>query len=131
MFNYFTVDTAIAMLFAFVGCSIRYGELHKKKLASFSWYIIDAFIAIFLGYITWLELTVELEVSLVHTFLVCMLVGNIGSKTLNIVKAIVVHKLESLVSHLVPNLKDYIYVEDKENKDDKHTNDNSELSRKE
>ena len=134
MFEYFTIDTAIAMFFAFIGCAIRYGELHKKKAAAFSWFLIDSFIAIFMGYITWLELTVELEISLVHTILVCMLVGNIGSKVLTIIKAIVVSKVEPMISHLVPNLTDYLHSEEHDNKEiknDKHDDDDSDVSRKE
>lgn len=90
---YFHPDMVFAMLFAFIGCSIRYGELYKLNKFLWGHYIVDSLIAICLGYITYLELTIEFEICVVHTYLVCIIIGNVGSKVLTLVKTFLIQKL--------------------------------------
>ena len=91
--QYFSPNILFAMLFAFIGCSIRYSELYKLNKFAWSHYIVDSLIAMCLGYITYLELTIEFEISLVHTYLVCIIIGNVGSKVLTLVKTFLIQKL--------------------------------------
>lgn len=89
-------EPIIAMVFSFIGCSIRYGELYKTNHYKVSWHLIDSFISICLGYITYLEATKEFSISVTHTYLICIIVGNMGSKVLTYVKAILNNKLNKL-----------------------------------
>jgi len=91
--QYFNPNILFAMLFAFIGCSIRYSELYKLNKFLWGYYIVDSLIAMCLGYITYLELTIEFEISLVHTYLVCIIIGNVGSKVLTLVKTFLIQKL--------------------------------------
>lgn len=92
--QYFGWEAGLALLFAVAGCAVRYNELYKQSFVKITWFITDSIIAMTLGYITYLELVIELKVSLIHSYLVCMIVGNLGSKALTLAKAIVYKKLE-------------------------------------
>ena len=89
-------EPIIAMVFSFIGCSIRYGELYQTNNYKVSWHLIDSFISICLGYITYLEATKEFSLSVTHTYLICIIIGNMGSKVLTYVKAILGNKLNKL-----------------------------------
>lgn len=122
LIQYFSLEAFLAVCFSFIGCFIRYGELYKHSLFKTTWFIIDSLISVFLGYITYLELVVELRVHLVHSYLACMVVGNIGSKTLTLIKYLINSSLEK---HHITGLGEVLFS-DEANKHDDHNNDSAQ-----
>jgi len=134
--EYIQLESIIAMIFSFIGCSIRYGELYKTNNFKGSWYFIDSFISIFLGYITYLEAVNEFSISITHTYLICIIIGNIGSKVLTFVKFYIYNKIKKIDNLDIKDLNkiyhDDVDVDDtEENKNADYSDDSNDKPTKE
>lgn len=81
---------------AFGGCSIRYGEYYKQNKVNFRFYIIDALTAVFLGAYTYVYLVQDLEISSINACLFNIIIGNLGSRAINIASSIFQKKFSSI-----------------------------------
>lgn len=81
---------------AFGGCSIRYGEYYKQNKVNLRFYLIDALTAIFLGAYTYVYLVQDLEISSINACLFNIIIGNLGSRAINIATDIFKKKFGSM-----------------------------------
>lgn len=85
MTNITNTEILMAVLASCGGCAIRYGELYKNlNRFKLSFFLIDLFIASFLGFFVFWFVTEENICSLTYAMLTNCLVGFLGSKVFDI-----------------------------------------------